>query len=112
MSNRAPEKQHDKLIGYLLDACDADERQQIEQHLQQDESLRQRCDVLKKAFEPLAYDKDHIPPPKGLAQRCCEYVRSRAEVMPATLSPVGGTAALPFKRRRWSWLDATVVTAV
>src|SRR5689334_14637936 len=112
MSNRAPEKQHDKLIGYLLDACDADERQQIEQHLQQDESLRRRCDVLKRAFEPLAHDKDHIEPPKGLAHRCCDYVFSRIEVMPAAISPVGGSAALSEKRRRWSWLDVTVATAV
>jgi hypothetical protein len=112
MSNRAPDTRHDKLIGYLLDACDADERQQIEQHLQQDESLRQRCDVLKKAFDPLVHDKDHIDPPKGLAHRCCDYVFSRIEVMPAALSPVGGSAALPVKSRHWSWLDVTVVAAV
>jgi hypothetical protein len=112
MSNLAPEKLHEKLLGYLLDACDADERQQIEQHLQQDESLRQRCDLLNKAFDPLAHDKAHIEPPKGLAVRCCEYVFSRADVMPAALSPVGGSAALPVKRRRWSWLDVTVATAV
>lgn len=108
MSNLA----HDKLLGYLLDACEADERQHIEQHLQQDESLRQHCNLLSKAFEPLACDKAHLEPPKGLTQRCCEYVFARAEVMPAALSPIGGAAAMPVKRRRWSWLDVTVAAAV
>jgi hypothetical protein len=67
---------------------------------------------LKKAFDPLAYDKDHIAPPSGLAGRCCDYVFSQSTVMPASLSPVGGAAAMPVKSRRWSWLDATVVAAV
>jgi hypothetical protein len=62
---------HERLLGYLLDACDADERNEIEQHLQQNESLRQDCDILKRAIEPLACDKLHLESPKGLAQRCC-----------------------------------------
>ncbi|MCC7086987.1 MAG: hypothetical protein IT427_18460 [Pirellulales bacterium] len=108
MSNLAPER----LLGYLLDACEADERQQIEQHLQQDESLRRQCELLNKAIAPLACDKAHLEPPQGLAQRCCEHVFARLELMPAALSPLGGAAVIGGRGRRWSWLDVSVAAAV
>jgi hypothetical protein len=103
---------HERLLGYLLDACDADERNEIEQHLQQDESLRQHCEILKRAIVPLACDKLHVEPPKGLTQRCCEYVFSRVELMPSALSPASGGGGVLTKPRRWSWLDIGVATAV
>ncbi len=103
---------HERLLGFLLNACDADERNQIEQHLQQDESLRRDLQLLSNALVPLECDKPHYESPTGLAQRCCQYVYSRIDLIPAALSPVGGAAAVPVKVRRWSWLDISVAAAI
>jgi hypothetical protein len=106
MSNPA----HEQLLGYLLDACDSDERTLIEQRLQEDETLRRDLGVMGRAFDLLAPDRVHHEPPTGLADRCCQHVFERVAVMPAALSPVGVSAGvLP---RRWSWLDISVAGAI
>jgi len=109
MSNSShPLREH--LIGYLLNAVEPDERAVVEQHLQQDPSLCEELEVLRRGLHPLAEDHGHHVPPAGLAQRCCEFVKSRTEVMPAALSP--STSATAPVRRRWSWLDLTVAGAI
>jgi hypothetical protein len=103
-----PMREH--LIGYLLDAVEPDERTMVEKQLQQDEGLRREADLLRSSLHPLSCDAKHHAPPPGLAQRCCQYVYSRVELMPAALSPVSG--AEYGKRRRWSWLDLSVAGAI
>lgn len=99
-----------QLLGYLLNAVEPDERASIEQQLEQDESLRRELAILQTGLHPLASDHGHHEPPPGLAQRCCQYVYSRTEVMPASLSPQVGEATV--RRRRWSWLDLSVAGAI
>jgi hypothetical protein len=102
-----PIREH--LIGYLVGAIEPEERSLVEQHLEHDESLRRELEVLRQSLHPLAADQTHHQSPAGLAQRCCEYVFSRAEVMPVALSPAGSGAKVT---RRWSWLELTVAGAI
>ena len=66
-------------------------------------------EVLRKGLEPLAADQTHHQPPAGLAQRCCDYVFSRTEVMPAAFSATRNTKVV---RNRWSWLELSVAGAI
>jgi len=73
------------LIDFLLDAVDNDERASIAQQLERDEGLRRDLDLLQKSLHPLAADQGHHEPPHGLARRCCDFIYSRTEIMPAAL---------------------------
>ena len=99
------------LIGYLLDAIDSDERARIAQQLERDEKLRRDLELLKTSLHPLAADQGHHEPPRGLAHRCCDFVYSRTEIMPAALSAASPESATG-KRHRWTWLDLTVAGAI
>lgn len=99
----------EQLIGYLLGADEPEERLLVEKHLAENESLRRDLELLRKALQRLKADQRPIEPPVGLAQRCCDYVFSRTEVMPAALSQSGTTNA---PRQRWSWLEMTVAGAI
>jgi hypothetical protein len=99
----SPEREN--LVGYVLGALEPHEKALVEQQLQQDESLRQELAHLRTRLAPILGNKDHLAPPAGLAQRCCDYVYSRTEVMPAALSPAAGSTAV---RSRWSWLELSV----
>src|SRR5262245_38157372 len=97
----------ENLLGYLLNAVEPDERSMVESHLAQDARLRDELDLLRTSLAPLSDDRPHHEPPKGLAQRCCEYVFSRTEVIPAKISSSAGAEPLRL-RHRWSRLDLAV----
>ncbi|HEY2881260.1 MAG TPA: hypothetical protein VGJ15_02475 [Pirellulales bacterium] len=101
----------DHLLGYLLNAVESDEREAIERQLQSDPQLCEQLEVLRRSLHPLADDAGHHAPPLGLARRCCDFVRSRTDIMPVALSPArqGSGAA---ERRRWSWLDICVAGTI
>jgi len=77
-------------VGYLLNALEPDEQQQVEQHLKQDPAARQHLDLLRRALEPLAADKEHAEPEAGLVfrtiARVAEY-RCRPQPQAPALSP-------------------------
>ncbi len=100
----------EQLIGYLLGADEPAERALVKDHLERDESLRHDLEVLRGGLEPLAADQAPYEAPVGLAQRCCDYVFSRTEVMPAALSAQGGTTTRVS--RRWSWTELSVGAAI
>ena len=101
-----PIREH--LLGYLLGADEPEERLLVEKHLAENESLRSEMELFK-GLQPLSADEQHHEPPHGLAQRCCDYVFTRTEVMPAALSQSGTTNA---PRQRWSWLEMTVAGTI
>jgi hypothetical protein len=101
----------DHLLGYLLKALEPDEHELIERHLEADERLRQDLLLLQRSLEPLAADDELHLPPAGLAQRTCQFVMQRTEIMPAALSPAP-TTFTAAAARRWSLLDLTVAAAV
>ena len=60
------------LLGYLLDAVDAAERQRIQRALQKDPQLRQRLEVLRQRLDRL--EPEPYVPPEGLVQQTCDLV--------------------------------------
>jgi hypothetical protein len=56
----------ENLVGYLLNALDAEERQQVEASLQAQPELRGRLGLLERAVVPLAADAEAPAPPPGL----------------------------------------------
>jgi hypothetical protein len=100
----------ENLLGYLLNAVEPEERVAVEQNLAQDARLREDLDLLRTSLAPLGGEPAHHEPPKGLAQRCCEFVFTR-DIMPARLSPATGSEALR-PRHRWSRLDLLVGGAI
>lgn len=99
----------ENLLGYLLNAVEPDERSAVEANLAQDARLRQELDLLRTSLAPLDGERTHHEPPKGLAQRCCEFVFTR-DIMPARLSPATSSETRP--RHRWSRLDLAVGGAI
>jgi prepilin-type processing-associated H-X9-DG protein len=59
----------ENLVGYLLNALDADEHRAVEAHLEASPAARERLDALRHALEPLAADRADIEPPPDLARR-------------------------------------------
>jgi hypothetical protein len=100
----------ENLLGYLLNAVEPDERSAVEQNLAQDARLRSELDLLRTSLAPLEGEPAHHEPPKGLAQRCCEFVFTR-DIMPAKLSPATESET-PRPRHRWSRLDLAVGGAI
>jgi hypothetical protein len=100
----------ENLLDYLLGAVEPEERSAVEQNLAQDARLRDDLDLLRTSLAPLGGEPTHHEPPKGLAQRCCEFVFSR-DIMPARLSPASGSETLR-PRHRWSRLDLAIGGAI
>jgi hypothetical protein len=100
----------ENLLGYLLNAVEPEERSAVEENLAQDARLRGELDLLRTGLAPLDGELAHHEPPKGLAQRCCEFVFSR-DIMPAKLSPATRSETLQ-PRHRWSRLDLVVGGAI
>ncbi len=64
---------HDKdLLGYLLDALDGEEKQQIERALRHDPELRCRLEQLRAQLPPR--DSTPCDPPEGLAEHTCDLI--------------------------------------
>jgi hypothetical protein len=105
----------DNLLGYLLNALDRTEQQEVEQHLRRRPAAEQDLELLKQALEPLALDResaDYEPPP-GLRlhtlARIAEFrCRERERPRPApVLRPSAGAA-----RSWWSRADVLVAASL
>jgi anti-sigma-K factor RskA len=59
----------EQLVGYLLDALDASERDEVETALGSSAALRTDLERLSAALAPLAADGEPFSPPPGLAER-------------------------------------------
>ncbi len=64
-----------KLLGYLLNALEEEERLLVEELLESDEATRQRLELLRLALLPLGSDSQLDDPPDGLGVRTCELLR-------------------------------------
>ena len=76
----------EQLLGYLLDALEDDERQWVEQQIDDDPSLIDELQRLRGSLEPLADDFTDFEPPAGLARRACSRVADQREREPVELS--------------------------
>lgn len=92
-------------IGYLLDALDDDERTELETARAESPRIQSALDMLQKAIDPLAADKEEFEPPADLATRTigfvAEYVvqneRSVFSAPPADLASPAIRAIAPPK---------------
>jgi hypothetical protein len=64
----------DNLLGYLLDALEDDERQEVEDQLLDNTQLQRELSNLQKRVEPLGMLPRAVEPPVGLADRTCAFV--------------------------------------
>lgn len=67
------------LLGYLLDALDADEQGQVATAVATDQALWSDLRRLALALGPLASDRESFAPPNGLAARTCAAVAAYGE---------------------------------
>jgi hypothetical protein len=77
-----------QLIGYLLQALDADEVADVERALSTCAETQRQMQILSRALEPLSALSDDIVIPVGLSVRTCECIRSIAATsQPAAPEP-------------------------
>lgn len=69
---------NENLVGYLMHGLDDAETRQVEEKLQSDPEARRRLDLLRRALEPLAYDREPEAPPTGLVLRTLTRVAEQA----------------------------------
>jgi len=60
-----------QLVGYLLQALETEEAQQVADQLRQDVELRRECLSLQRGLQILAPDEEPYDPPEYLARRTC-----------------------------------------
>lgn len=106
----------ENLVGYLLDALEPEQQRDVETRLKSDPAAQQKLEVLRRALEPLAADKEGPEPPSGLIfrtlGRVAEYrCRPQPEVRPAppTVDVHGGR---PWYRRADLLIAASLLIVV
>jgi prepilin-type processing-associated H-X9-DG protein len=104
----------EQLLGYLLGALDAAEREEVEQRLAVDPEWQRELESLHSCLEPLEASYEQFEPPARLAERTCEFVAKRAEsevVAPAT-ARLPAAISPPAATTRWSIADVIVVAGI
>lgn len=111
-------------LGYLLDALDEEEHEQVERQLEAEPELRQRLAALRARLGLPDREALRFAPPPGLAARTCRYVARQAESQqparvsshPAVGAPRPGrlSASTGFDSRARSirWIDAVVAAVI
>ena len=109
------------LIGHLLGAIEPSESKAIEMALADPHSgpaLRQDLDRLRMALEPLAGDRDVLPPPAGLAGRTMRFIVEQEAAAKASANrplpmPRGLTTedSPPSGRGARAWVDRAIMAA-
>lgn len=116
------ENAQEQLLGYLLDALEDDERQQLQQELANDPQLRQQLQTIRAALQPLESTREPVEPPPGLARRTCRYVAAEASGSEPTqdsrpaphgrLHAMRADARLDGGSSRFSWLDLAAAAGI
>jgi hypothetical protein len=74
------ENAQEQLLGYLLDALEDDERQQLHNDLARDPQLRQQLESLRAVLGPMEPGREPLEAPPGLARRTCQHVAAQVSV--------------------------------
>src|SRR5262245_45644894 len=93
----------ENLVGYLLDALDPATQREVEAYLEADPRARERLDLLRRALEPLAADREDPDPSPDLvvrtlgrvAEHCCRELPHA----PVAAAARESGAILPLWRR-------------
>jgi hypothetical protein len=111
----------EQLLGYLLGALDAAESRQVEAELDRSPALRVEMARFQELLSRLGMDEEpeEFEPPKGLADRACEFVAENADAATvansALASPVRLSPAGPVQgdfARSYSFTDMLVACSV
>lgn len=99
----------ENLVGYLLNALDANSHRAVEKYLRTHPEGRRKLARLRATLEPLASDPEEVEPPPGLASTTLARLQtSRPRQLPSaprmSAGPVGG-------RTRWRRSDVLVAAA-
>lgn len=81
----------ENLVGYLMDALDADAKREVEESLRSNPEAGKKLVLLRKAIEPLAADREEIAAPPDLRARTLAIVadyRIRNRPRPPQAPPV------------------------
>jgi len=116
----------EELIGHLLGALEPSDSKQVETALadpQSGVSLRHDLEQLQLALQPLAYDRDLMRPPVGLADRTMRFIAEHEAASQSTASQATGSQARPMPRPMSdsdaaargrggrAWIDRVIVAA-
>lgn len=108
-----PTREH--LLGYVLGALEAPEREAVERELSRDPALASELRRLEDSLGRIGLTEapDHFQPPVGLAERTCELVQSVTLVRPAkaAFSSTSSPAEI-IDSRRFTWVDLLTAAAV
>lgn len=97
------------LVGYLLNALEPAEQRRVEAYVEADPQAQQHLQLLERAFEPLAADRDGLEPPAGLAVRTLALIAEHRCMEPVRIfEPARRPSA--FTHRTW-WRRADVLVA-
>jgi len=101
----------DNLLGYLLKALEPDAHRQVEDELRDEPATRQRLELVRRALEPLAADRDDIEPPAGLAFRAIARIAEyRCRELPR--APQGAPGRAASSRNWWRRADVAVAASI
>ena len=109
------------LVGHLVGALEPSDTKLVEAALadpQRGPALRRDLDRLRLALEPLAGDRELLPPPAGLASRTLRFIAEQEQVgrassgralpTPRGLSPEEGVRGVRGGR---AWVDRVIMAA-
>lgn len=101
---------HD-LVGYLLSAVEDDERARIDGETEEDSSLlKGQLESVRLALRPLAFDREPISPPPGLAERTISFVHAEHAKAGPRITPEPSSEAEIVPLRQ-VWLDRMLIAA-
>lgn len=105
-----PSREH--LLGYLLEALDPYDQEQVEAELQQNSELNLELQRLNAALGRvgLSESREYFDPPPGLARRTCRFVAKQASAVSPASALTPQPAAPVQRRTRWS--DLVTLAAV
>ena len=100
-----------QLLGYLLDALEDREREEVEQQLATNRNWRVELDSIAATIEPLADTYLEQEPPNGLASRTCAIIEDQLAA-PASAALPTMMAREIRPRSRWCLADAVVLAGI
>lgn len=109
------ENPRENLIGYLIDAVDAEDARSVAAALADPTAgpaLRRDLERLKSALRPLERDRESIAAPPGLADRTLQFVRQQKTAGPLPMPRAFPTEAPPHQEAGpRAWLDRLIMAA-
>ena len=100
----------ENFIGYVLGSLDPETQRSVEAFLAEHPEAMQQIEVLKRAMEPLAGDRDVFDPPEDLALRTIARVAEHIVATEGTVATESGSPVTDFIRTLGRKPDATKST--